>query len=192
VRIKDDGFEGYWARRPAQLRNTARRKAKSAGLVVAVHEEFSDQLWADYEHVYNHSWKPEEGSFSFLRALARSESEAGTLRLGIAYKDGMAVAAQFWLVENGEATIHKLAYVESAKSLSPGTVLGEAMFRHVIEKDRVRLIDYGLGDEPYKAAWMDERRVLSRLFAYNPRSIGGTVASLRSTASVLARRLLRR
>src|SRR3712207_8457598 len=38
-------------------------------------------------------------------------------------KDGAPIAAQLWLVENGEATIHKLAYAEREKGLSPGTLL---------------------------------------------------------------------
>ncbi|MGQ0588956.1 MAG: GNAT family N-acetyltransferase, partial [Sphingosinicella sp.] len=144
--------------------------------------------WADYEAVYRASWKPDEGSFAFLRALAEQEGEAGTLRLGIARQDGAPVAAQLWLVENGEATIHKLAYAESAKSLSPGTILGEAMFRRAIDTDRVRLIDYGTGDEPYKADWMADRRPLWQLSAYNPRTFKGLAGIAREKVSALAGR----
>ncbi len=95
------------------------------------------RAWADYEAVYRASWKPEEGSFPFLRALAEQEGAAGTLRLGVARKDGRPVAVQLWLVENGEATIHKLAYAEDAKAMSPGTLLGMAMFRRALDEDRV-------------------------------------------------------
>lgn len=182
-------FDAYWASRPGQLRSTFKRKAKSAGLEVEIHDRLSEAAWADYEAVYRASWKPEEGSFPFLRALAEQEGAAGALRLGIAKKDGVPVAAQLWLVEHGEATIHKLAYAESAKSLSPGTILGEAMFRHVLDRDRVRVIDYGTGDEPYKADWMGERRMLWRLTARNPRRLKGLAGALRAKASNLARRL---
>jgi CelD/BcsL family acetyltransferase involved in cellulose biosynthesis len=190
-RIVTEGmdFDAYWATRPGKLRSTAKRKAKAAGLDVTVHTGFSPEAWADYEAVYRESWKPEEGSFPFLRALAGQEGAAGALRLGIARKEGMPVAAQLWLVENGEATIHKLAYAESAKPLSPGTILGEAMFRHVLDRDRVSMIDYGLGDEPYKADWMGERRTLWRLTAHDPRRLAGLAGVLRAKASNLARRL---
>ena len=116
-RIATEGmdFDTYWAARPAQLRNTAKRKAKSAALDIEIYDRFEAAAWADYEAVYRASWKPEEGSFPFLRALAEQEGEAGTLRLGIARKDGRPVAVQLWLVENEEATIHKLAYAEDAK-----------------------------------------------------------------------------
>mgnify|MGYP006199459373 CR=1 FL=1 len=116
------------------------------------------------------------------------ERASPRLRLGIARHEGVPVAAQFWLIENGEATIHKLAYAESAKSLSPGTILGEAMFRRAIDKDRVRLIDYGTGDEPYKAEWMAERRPLWQLSAHNPRTLRGLLGIVRAKASALAGR----
>ena len=103
----------------------------------------------------------------------------------MARKDGSPLAVQLWLVENGEATIHKLAYREDAKELSPGTILGEAMFRRAIDRDRVRVIDYGTGDDAYKRDWMEERRPLWRLQAFNP----GTLRGLAGTARALAGRL---
>jgi CelD/BcsL family acetyltransferase involved in cellulose biosynthesis len=193
-RIETEGmdFDAYWAGRPAQLRNTAKRRGKSAGLDIEIHDRFDAAAWADYEAVYRASWKPEEGSFPFLRALAQAEGEAGALRLGIARKDGRAVAVQLWLVENGEATIHKLAYAEDAKAMSPGTLLGMAMFRHVLDKDRVRVIDYGTGDDGYKKDWMAQRRPLWRVQAYNPRTLRGLIGAARASASALVARLASR
>lgn len=186
-RVATDGedFAAYWAKRPGQLRSTAKRKAKAAGLEIEIFDGFDEGAWAAYEEVYRASWKPEEGSFAFLRALARQEGEAGTLRLGVARKDGKPLAVQLWLVEHGEATIHKLAYREDAKELSPGTILGEAMFRRAIDQDRVLAIDYGTGDDGYKRDWMEERRPLWRLQAFNP----GTLKGLAGAARVLAGRL---
>ena len=180
-------FDRYWSKRPGKLRSTAARKAKAAGLAVEVHDRFDPAAWDAYQAVYRASWKPEEGSFPFLRALASQEGAAGTLRLGIAREDGRPVAAQLWLVENGIATIHKLAYAEDAKALSPGTVLGAAMFRRVIDTDRVRLIDYGTGDDAYKRDWMDERRQLWRLVADNPATMSGALRIARARAAALVR-----
>jgi hypothetical protein len=184
-----DDFTAYWAKRPSRLRNTAQRKAKAAGLDVVIHRRFDEAAWADYESVYQASWKPEEGSPAFLRALAEQEGEAGTLRLGIAGKDGTPLAAQLWLVENGEATIHKLAYREDAKELSPGTVLSMAMFRSALDKDRVRRIDYGTGDDGYKRDWMEERVPLLRMTAFDPRTVKGLAGAARASASALVARL---
>jgi len=182
------GFDDYWATRPGKLRNTAKRKAKAAALEIEIFDRFDPSAWADYEAVYAASWKPDEGSPAFLRALAEQEGAAGTLRLGIARKDGAPLAAQLWLVENGEATIHKLAYREDARELSPGTVLSMAMFRHALDRDGVSVIDYGTGDEPYKADWMDERRTLWRLRAYNRRTLAGLAGAVRRAASSLVGR----
>ncbi len=193
-RIDTEGmdFDSYWASRPSQLRNTYKRRAKAVALEIEIHDRFSEAAWSDYESVYRTSWKPEEGSFPFLRALAEQEGAAGALRLGIARLEGRPIAAQLWLVEHGEAVIHKLAYAEDAKSLSPGTLLGHAMFRRALDQDRVTSIDYGTGDEPYKADWMAERRQLWRLEAYNRSTLSGLIGAGRAAASALAARLRRR
>ena len=185
VGTEGEDFAAYWAKRPGQLRSTAKRKAKAAGLEIEIFDRFDSGAWAAYEEVYRASWKPEEGSFAFLRALAEQEGEAGTLRLGVARKDERPVAVQLWLIEHKEATIHKLAYREDAKELSPGTILGEAMFRRAIDEDGVKIIDYGTGDDAYKRDWMAERRPLWRLQAFNP----GTLRGLAGSARALAGRL---
>ena len=192
ARTDGQDFETYWARRPGKLRTTVQRKMKNGVLDIEIHGQFDANAWAAYESVYRASWKPQEGSFPFLRGLAEQEGAAGSLRLGIARKAGRPVAAQLWTIENGEATIHKLAYAEDAKALSPGTVLGWAMFRHAIDEDRVRLIDYGTGDDPYKRDWMDERRQLWRILAYNPLSLRGLGGAARRSASRLVGRLTSR
>ena len=181
-------FEAYWESRPGKLRNTAQRKARTAGLDIEIHRGFDESAWSAYESVYVASWKPEEGSPAFLRALAEQEGSAGALRLGIARKDGVPLAAQLWLVEGGTAWIHKLAYREDSKSLSPGTVLSMAMFRAALEEDKVVRIDYGTGDEPYKSDWMGERTTLWRLEAFNLRSPLGLIGAGRSWLSALVRR----
>lgn len=191
--VTTDGgdFEAYWAARPGRLRSTARRKAKAAGLDIAIHTQFSDAAWADYEAVYQASWKPEEGAPAMLKALAEAEGAAGTLRLGIARKDGRPVAAQLWLVECGVATIHKLAYAEDMKALSPGTILSAAMFRHAIDVDKVARIDFGTGDDPYKRDWMERKMILYRMTAYNPSRPAGLAGAARAKASALVRSLRR-
>ena len=59
---------------------------------------------------------------------------------------------------------------------------------HVLDKDRVHRIDYGNGNEPYKADWMEEKRTLWRLSAFNPRTVRGLIGAARAKASSLAAR----
>ena len=184
-------FDAYWARRGSKLRNTVRRRAKNSPVATMIFDGFDAEAWAAYESVYAGSWKPNEGSPAFVRAFAEQEGAAGTLRLGIALRDDRPVAAQFWTVENGVATIHKLAHLESERANSPGTLLSHAMFRQVLDHDQPDLIDYGNGDEGYKAEWMDERRVRTRLRLFNPYSLSGLTAGAVTAAQALLRRLRR-
>ncbi|MBA4045465.1 MAG: GNAT family N-acetyltransferase, partial [Erythrobacter sp.] len=138
-------FTEYWDSRPGALRTTLKRKAKKVETQVLTH--FDPAVWAEYETIYAASWKPAEDQPAMLRAFAEAEGAAGRLRLGVARADGLVVAAQCWTVENSIAYIHKLAHLESHKHLSAGTTLSAALFRHVIDQDRVTLVDFGTGDQ---------------------------------------------
>jgi len=168
LRVNGRSFDEYWRTRPGQLRSTVKRKSKKDIVSIRIEKEFNEESWTDYEHVYAKSWKPGEGNPDFLKQLARQESEAGTLRLGLAYIDGQCVAAQFWTVENGTALIHKLAHDEAHLSASPGTLLSAGLFQHVIDIDHVNLIDFGTGADRYKSDWMEEIRPRYRLDIFHP------------------------
>lgn len=163
-------FDAYWASRPGQLRSTVKRKGNKGVVDLRIEARFDARSWTDYEAIYARSWKPEEGSPEFLRWLAQREAEAGRLRVGIASIDGVAVAAQFWTVENGTAYIHKLAHDERHIQASPGTLLTHALFQHVIDTDHVDLVDFGTGSDPYKRDWMEDVRPRYRLEMLWPRS----------------------
>ena len=186
--VTDMDFPTYWAMRPGQVRSTVSRKGPKTGMEIEIFDRFDEAAWEAYEAVYAVSWKPEEGSPAFVRAMAEREGAAGTLRLGIGRIGGEAVAAQLWTVENGTAIIHKLAYAEAAVEKSPGTLLSHAMFRRAIERDRVSLIDYGTGNDGYKAHWMDRARPLERIDLYNLRRPSGLIGYGRARLSALVRR----
>jgi hypothetical protein len=183
-------YADYLAARPGPLRGTLKRKAKK--VVCTVHLDWSEALWAEYEAVYAKSWKGEEGSMAFLKHFARAEAEAGRLRLGLARAGGQVVAAQLWSVEGGTAFIHKLAYAEEAKPLSPGTSLSAALFAWVIDRDRVAHVDFGTGDDPYKRDWMEEQRPRWRMVALDPRRPGQWGAIARQIAKALVARIARK
>lgn len=185
--VGDRDFDDYWYIRPGALRSTVDRKTAKFPVDIQIHGHFSQDIWAEYEEVYENSWKPEEGSLPFLRAIAEQEGEAGNLRLGIARSDGKAVAAQFWTVENGVALIHKLAHRQDAGAGSPGTLLSHAMFRHAIDVDQVKRIDFGTGDDAYKKDWMEDERPLYQIDFYNPRRPSSWIPVLKACISALVR-----
>ena len=156
-------WKSYFAGRSANLRSTVRRSVKrlheAGGRIEIIHKP-SDLArgMAAYEAVYSHSWKQAEPCPRFFQTLATTFAQRGQLRLGLAWVGDKPVAAQFWTVAHGVAEIHKLAYDEAEKSLGAGTALSAAMFERVLDVDRVHTIDYLIGDDPYKAFWMDQRR----------------------------------
>ena len=182
-------YADYLATRPGPLRTTLKRKAKK--VAITLYDHFTPEAWDQYETVYAASWKPEEGSPAFLRRFAEAEGAAGRLRLGVAHGevDGvrLPVAAQLWTVEAGTAFIHKLAYVEAAKPLSPGTSLSAALFEQVIDRDGVAHVDFGTGDDPYKRDWMETQRMRHRLVMLRPTSPRQWPAIARNLAKRLVR-----
>lgn len=186
--VKGRSFAEYWASRHGRLRETVRRKSRKEAVTIRLIDRFDQPAWNAYEAIYQLSWKPGEGSPDFLLALAMAEGSAGRLRMGLAEIEGQPVAAQFWTVEAGTAFIHKLAHDERAKAHSPGTLLTAALFEHVIDRDKVELVDFGTGDDPYKRDWMEQRRERHAVMLYRK----GSPAVWPRIAREWARRWLRR
>ncbi len=165
LNVEGRSFDDYWAARPGRLRTTLKRKGGKVEAQILTH--FDADAWSAYEAVYEASWKPTEDNPAMLRRFAREEGDAGRLRLGVARHEGEPVAAQCWTVENGCAFIHKLAHLESAQKLSAGTTLSAALFKHVIDNDKVELVDFGTGTQSYKADWMEAVRPRYRIDCLN-------------------------
>jgi hypothetical protein len=164
----------YLATRQGQLRETIRRRLARAGreggrFQLVTGGDALEAGIAAYESVYARSWKPAEPFPLFNAALMRATADHGLLRLGLYWLDDRPVAAQFWIVENGQATVLKLAHDEAAKAESPGTVLTAEMLRHLLDREHVDRIDFGRGDDPYKRSWASERRQRIGVVLANPR-----------------------
>ncbi len=162
-------FADYWAGRPGSLRSTFARKTQRMPLITAMYERVTDALWHDLESIFAQSWKPHGDDFAFLRRFAEREADAGRLRLGFALRGSQPLAVELWTVEGGTAFIHKLAFDERAADISPGTQLSYAMFAQAIDTDKVRAIDFGTGDNAYKANWIDAARPVIELDAFDLR-----------------------
>lgn len=181
-------FEEYWENRPSNLRRGVERRLRRYKIDSVIYDSFDAKAWEHYEAIYAASWKPTEGSSEFLRRLAEQEGAAGTLRLGIAYHEGQPVAAELWLVEKGVATIHKSAYREDVRHLGAGNILRLALFRHAIDVEKVETIDFGFGDQPYKADWMSYKTAFYALTAYDMLRPAGLAGIIHSLTSKLIRR----
>lgn len=180
-------FAEYWAHRPGRLRTTLKRKAKKVNVELLT--RYDAAIWAEYEAIYAESWKPDEGSPHLLRKFAEAEGAAGRIRMAVARFDGTAVAAQFWTVENSVAYIHKLAHSEAHTALSAGTTLSAALFEQVIDRDGVKLVDFGTGNDHYKADWMELVRPRYRIDCLDPRQSRAWVPLAKRVLSTAMERL---
>jgi len=190
VRLRGRDFDGYMAGRSSQTTNTIKRRRKKLAAAHAyeiVLTKEADRI-ADFVTVYSQSWKHAEPHPAFIPTLAATCVSLGVLRLGILYVDGAPAAAQLWITTAKKALIYKLAYDDSFREYSVGSILSLEMFRQAIDEDRVEEIDYGVGSEPYKRDWMEDKRRLYGLVAFNLRTPSGLLRAGVEKAKLSLRR----
>jgi hypothetical protein len=163
-RVQGQSYEDYLGARPARLRNTISRKKRKLdrehGYEIRIYTgEEVPQAMFDYHAVYGASWKANEQYAGFLNGIVAGFSRPGWSRLAILYVKGQPVAAQLWFVLHGKANIFRLAYDETWKSYSPGSILTSFLMKYVIDIDKVEEIDFLTGNDAYKQDWMSYRRV---------------------------------
>jgi len=188
-------WEAYLAGRPGDLRTTIRRKlaraerdAALAFTLVRGGAELPDAV-AAYEAIYARSWKSAEPYPALPGALMGAAASCGALRLALLHRHGRPVAAQLWVVAGGVATVHKLAHDEAARALSPGTVLTAWTIRRLIGEGGIEKLDFGRGDDAYKAGWTGTRRQRIGVVLCPPTHPAGLAAICRHFVGGLHRRL---
>lgn len=172
------GWETYLLSRSRQMRSTLKRASKrfsDEGGVLEIVDGGAVLASAitEFQHVYSNSWKNDEPYPGFMPGLIRLLAARGALRLCIARLGGQAIGAQLWIVANGKASIFKVAYHEAYKKYSVGHLVGSALTEHALDVDGVQEIDFLIGDDPYKASWMSDRRERWGIVAYNLRTWKG-------------------
>jgi CelD/BcsL family acetyltransferase involved in cellulose biosynthesis len=192
------GWPGYLAARPGALRETIRRRTRALERdgtvrfeVVAGMDGLGGAI-AAYESVYARSWKVPEPFPLFNQTWLPLAAGLGVLRLGVMWQGAVPIAAQYWVVADGVATVLKLAHDDAAKALSPGTLLTAHMIRHVMERDDVSTLDFGRGDDAYKQQWTTQRRQRVGVMLANPLRTGGLLALARHGVGWMRRGLIGR
>lgn len=169
-------FADYWAKRSGKLRNTLKRRSKAIqnqAPQLSIHKELTPELLQHYWQIYERSWKTPEPSHQFINWLMQWAEKQQRLRLGLLSLNGHPVACQLWLLEQQTAYIYKLAQDKAFDHYSPGTILTEFMFRSLHEQDGIEQIDFLLGDDEFKALWMDTRTPVMGAEIINRHSLSG-------------------
>lgn len=195
LKVNGQCFQEYIQGRPSRISKTGQRRRRklerSGRFRFRLHTGVEDleSALADYNTVYRSSWKPSEPYPDFIGGLMRVCAAQGWLRLGIVYLDGQPAATQLWTVVHRTASIFKLAYDERYAKDSLGTVLSSLLMEHVIDVDKVQIVDYLTGDDPYKRDWMCHRRQRCGIVAFNPRSVHGLLAAAKHQAGQTVKRV---
>ena len=165
-------YSQYLAALPGKLRSTLKRKSKklygenSVEIKMALNEEDFSTMFVDYQQVYQKSWKGEEASYTFIQQICLAALKENKLRFAGMYIEGKIAAAQIWFLQNGTASIFKLAYAPEFSHYSVGSIVTAALCEHVIEQDKCHTIEFGCGNEHYKRDWMSKNseRKITQLF----------------------------
>ncbi len=192
----DTGWERYLATRPPALRTTIQRKLGRAAreAVLTVDDAPGpglERAIAAYAAVRARSWKPDEPFPAFDAALLRATATEGLMRIGVLWRGDVPMAAQYWVVGGGRASLLKLVHDEAARAASPGTALTAMMIRRLIEQDAVTELDFGRGDDPYKQLWASERHQRMGVILTDPWHPAGLVQLARQAVAEVGRRAMR-
>ncbi|MFQ5642239.1 MAG: GNAT family N-acetyltransferase [Thiogranum sp.] len=199
IRYEDLGhtsFDAFLKQRSSGLRKEfkryQRRMEKNFQFEPVIYSDDSqlNKVLADYQQVYARSWKRPERYPLFIPELLRHGLAENRIRVGVLYLDDRPVAAEIYILFNGQAISYKGAYDADYRKQSPATVLQMSGFKHLIEVDGVSEINLGYGDEPYKKRWLSKSRDLTGILAFNPRSARGLWLLLKYMGKRVIRKLV--
>lgn len=171
----------YLRRRPKGVRREFPRIRRKLQRTHAVRFELITQPadvergLALYERVREASWRQRRGFPALLPALLRGTAGAGVLRLGILHVDDTPVAVLIAFVTAGAATLYGTAYDPRYKGFSVGSLVFLYVMEHLLDVDRVREVDFGRYDYPYKSLWVSRRREFRGIIAFNAKTLPGVL-----------------
>ncbi len=181
--IKEGDFTSYLNERPKKLQNTLRRKEsklnKNTSSEIIIYDSMDniENAIEDYQKIYQSSWKEAEYSSDFIHNFIRKTAQLNILRLGILYIDGKPASFVKMILSDKKAIIYKLAYSPKYNSFSPGSILLYKIIKHIVEKDNIEHIDFGIGNDPYKKDWMHKKSQIFGIIIFNKKTVFGLITA---------------
>jgi CelD/BcsL family acetyltransferase involved in cellulose biosynthesis len=158
------------------LRNIVNRMQKLGRLDVRTYQgrtaaaEATEKLFS----VSDASWKVADGiaitsstkRMRFFKELSEGAVTAEGIRIVILEVDGKPVASETQIVDRGIVYALRSDYDERFADSSPGTFLQMEILQELFASSYVEY-NFGVGLNPYKTRWTEERRQLMRFRLYN-------------------------
>lgn len=122
---------------------------------------------ATLAEIEGQSWKQAGGfpithphHWNFYQEYAAVAACRGTLRLPILFVNGEPVAFDYGILDDGIYYLLQTSYKEKWSALYPGSVLRKLVIEWLCE-NKVREVDFGLGEDVWKSKWTDSVRTYS-------------------------------
>ncbi|WP_232664343.1 GNAT family N-acetyltransferase [Pseudonocardia sp. TRM90224] len=195
----DRPFDDYLKHRDQRwLRQLQKRRdklARAGTLELTVHDgsENLPELLAEAFRIEALGWKSENGTAilsrpdttRFYTDLAGWAAEQGILRLALMRLDGVGIAADLALEQDGVHYFLKTGFDPAHRKLAPGLILRHDMIERAFD---LGLRSYELlgSAEQYKLQWTDQVHEIDHVLAYPP-SAAGRSAMLASKGLEVAR-----
>jgi len=145
---------------------------------------------ADYCTVYEKSWKQSEHlGPGFHAELANIAASDNNLLLALMYLDGVPIAAQYRILCGDKCFFLKTAYDTQYKRYSVGVILLNHVLKYLMNSEQVKMIDFGPGNETYKADWAEIKGSYTNFFLFNKTIKGALIYFAYTKVGAVVRRL---
>lgn len=176
---KNSSYDAFISQSPSIIRKTYQKKTRQLNKKGDVRFEIIsepsdlDRGMELYEKVFAKSWKDAEPYPNHTAGLVREYASIGALRLAVLFFNEEPVAVHIWIVSEGCARGYKMHYDLEFERLSVGAILQLKMFKHFLDVEHVKEINYGLGTQNTKRSWVPHEYPLHGILACNPKTLLG-------------------
>ncbi len=201
----DRPWDAYYASRSRRLKkatNLAANRLAKAGRVEIQwlapgtgDRAEVDRVLDDVIRISARSWKSQTGNSldqagpqAFIRSLSHHAHDQGCLSVWRLSLDGLPIAMEYQLIDDGIVYALRSDFVTDYDSLSPGSHLSRCMLETLFNQG-LRHYLMGPGDNVYKYRWADATEPVLAMTAYAPSLRGRALAAWELSLKPAARRL---
>lgn len=187
----DEFLAGKSSKHRSNLRRLLRQANESPQVRIECVNQYQPQLLREIEDVERNSWKAKGGSlrlegsgYTFYESFLQRFSDHHALEVWCCRHEQRLVAYLITFVHAEQVFYYNGAYRSDSANLAQGFSPGTALIASAVKSahDRkLKSFDFLRGDEPYKALWKNEDRLLYQLVIAAP--------GIRGSAALLALRL---